>query len=94
MLLEWKLKRVKGQEDWKKEHWQKAHGNKKEKKVLGSKYLKSKVSTAFQIFSLSIHWNSHPARQCFVCHGNNWINGKTGGIELPITNFIYNFLTQ
>ena len=44
MLLEWKLKRVKGQEDWKKEHWQKAHGNKKEKKVLGSKYLKSKVS--------------------------------------------------
>ena len=25
--------------------------------------------------------NSHPARQCFVCHGNNWINGKTRGIE-------------
>ena len=43
--------------------------------------------TAFQIFSLSIHWNCHPARQCFVCHGNNWINGKTGGIELPITIF-------
>ena len=25
--------------------------------------------------------NNHPARQCFVCHGNNWINGKTRGIE-------------
>ena len=44
-FLEWKLKRVKGQEDWKKEHWQKAFGNKKEKTVLSSKYLKSKVST-------------------------------------------------
>ena len=43
-FLEWKLKRVRGQEDWKKEHWQKAHGNKKEKTVLSSKYLKSKVS--------------------------------------------------
>ena len=48
-FLEWKLKRVKGQEDWKKEHWQKAHGNKKEKTVLSSKYLKSKVSTKWLI---------------------------------------------
>ena len=50
--------------------------------------------TSFQILSLSIHWNGHPARQCFLCHGNNWINGKTEGIELPITDLIYNILTQ
>ena len=37
---------------------------------------------------------SHPARQCFVCHGNNWINGKTRGIEYPMTNFIYNIFSQ
>ena len=49
-FLEWKLKRVKGQEDWKKEHWQKAHGNKKEKTVLSSKYLKSKVSNNLSVY--------------------------------------------
>ena len=48
----------------------------------------------FQIFSLPIYRNSHPARQCFEFHGNNWINGKTWGIELPITNFTLSILTQ
>ena len=44
-----------------------------------------------QIFSLPIYRNSHPARQCFVRHGYNWINGKTWGIELPITYLPYLF---
>ena len=49
---------------------------------------------AFQILSLPIHRNSHPAWQCFMCHGNYRLNGKTWGIELPITNSNYNILTQ
>ena len=43
LLNEWKLNRVKGQEDWKKEEWIKAQGKKPEKKILGSKYVKYKV---------------------------------------------------
>ena len=62
-FLEWKLKRVKGQEDWKKEHWQKAHGNKKEKTVLSSKYLKSKVSNNDLILSIET-WGIGNSFQC------------------------------
>ena len=47
MLIDWKLKRVKGQENWKKDFWRKVNGEKKDKKVLSSKYLKFKVSKLF-----------------------------------------------
>ena len=43
-LEEWKFKRGKDQEPWKKEEWKKKYENKKEKKVLGSKYAKQKVN--------------------------------------------------
>ena len=43
MLKEWKFKRGKGQEDWKKEEWKKRQEKKKEKKVISSKYVKRKV---------------------------------------------------
>ena len=49
---------------------------------------------ALKILSLSIFCNSHRARQCFLCHGNNRINGKTWRIKLSITNFVYNTLSQ
>ena len=43
---------------------------------------------ALQILSLPIHWNSHPARQCFVLHGNYRINGKTWRTELLIISWL------
>lgn len=43
-LNEWKFKRGKGHEPWKKEEWKKKYENKKEKKVFGSKYAKQKVN--------------------------------------------------
>ena len=49
---------------------------------------------ALQILPFPIYWNSHPARQRFMCNGNHRFNGKTGGIELPITNFNHSILTQ
>ena len=60
----------------------------------GEQNQQNQWGTTLQIFSLPINRNSHPARQCFVCHGYNWFNGKTWGIELPITYSTLSILTQ
>jgi hypothetical protein len=50
----------------------------------------SKYSKSFFFQSIGIAIQGGNA----LCHGNYWINGKTRRIELSITNFTYNILTQ
>ena len=52
-LDEWKFKRGKGQEPWKKEEWKKKYEKKKEQKVLGSKYAKQKVKIRTYFYNKS-----------------------------------------
>ena len=49
MMLEWRLKRVKGKEFWKKEEWREANEEKKKHTVFGSKYVKNKVYCLFEL---------------------------------------------
>ena len=60
----------------------------------GEQNQQNQWGTTLQILSLPINRNSHPARQCLVCHGYNWFNGKTWRIKLPITYSTLSILTQ
>ena len=77
MLKEWKFKRGKGQEDWKKEEWKKRQEKKKEKKVISSKYVKRKVwNTALEYENVTMSLQ-FATKLSMIKSGYQWLVATT-----------------
>ena len=68
------------------------HSNISVGQILNESKIAKKAENQKFSFMLLLYGNT--ARQCFMCHGYNRINGKTWRIELPITYSTLSTLTQ